>query len=122
MYKISVLIGVIIYRCCGHDRNCIDTIEEGEVVGGGGSENVAVKAAESDKLQRGLRRNRHPESRNVQNYRSKSQISAMWPLAGWIFFHPSDGPSSKRKVRGSGSGVTGACDSRVAGMEARTMG
>lgn len=69
MYKISVLIGVIIYRFCGHDRNCIDTIEEGEVVGGGGSENVAVKTAESDKLQRGLRRSRHPESRNVQNYR-----------------------------------------------------
>lgn len=20
----------------------------------------------------------------------------MWPLAGWIFFHPSDGPSSKQ--------------------------
>lgn len=69
MYKISMLIGVIIYRCCGHDRNCIDTIEEGEVVGGGGSENIAVKAAESDKLQRGLRRSRHPENRNVQNYR-----------------------------------------------------
>lgn len=69
MYKISVIIGVIIYRCCGHDRNCIDTTEERKAVGGGGSENVAVKAAEGDKLQRGLRRSRHPESRNVQNYR-----------------------------------------------------
>lgn len=69
---------------------------EGEATGGGGSINSAVKTSESHNLQMGLRRGRHPESRNVQNYRSQVTNFSHMAATRVGFFHPSDGPSSKQ--------------------------